>query len=299
MAEPEQQRRYGGPNGYGHIDDPEGHARTNVRVMFARLGIDHEAAAEVTEASNRQFGPGVLNQSRSSACTGHAVSGASYTTLGAAGTPLEAPLSQDWIYKIGRALDRHLNPDGSRPPLTDTGAQPNQVMRGLTEFGAPLMGPRPPDGSFTDCDPATINDEPTLGAVEVAADIELEGQYEIFPWDPQFIALIRAALVSRLCICFRIFVDVDGPRSVEGWDPTTGPLGAVATPGDPKGGYHYVYCDGFHTAADGSTIIDWVNSWGEGWGKAGYGEGNEAFIRGWANVVVMKIRRKTPALAAA
>jgi hypothetical protein len=290
-------RVYGGPNGYGHIPDPEDHMRTSVRVLFGLAGIDHTATPP--SASNRAFGPGVWHQGGPSSCVGHAINGAVYGTLGKAGTPLDAPCSPDWSYKIGRCIDRHPNADGSRPLLVDTGVMPNQAMRGLSEYGIRPMGPRPADGRNSDVDPSTVNNEPDLGGVEQGAGFELEGDYEIFPWDPHFIELVRAAIAAGINVCFSIFCDGEGPRSVESWDPTTGPLGAVQTVNDPNGGRHYLYADGYHTLPNGKTIIEWVNSWGTGWGLQGYGEGNEEFMRGWSNVVVMKVRRKALPIAVA
>jgi len=294
-------RRYGGPNGYGHQPDPEDHQRTHVRVMFAREGIDHTLTPAA--ASNRDCGPGVFDQGAgdagTSSCTGHAVSGSVSTTLKKQGTPLSAPPSQDEIYKIGRCIDRHPGPNGKRPALEDVGAMPNQVMRGLTEFGARPMRGRAPDGRYSDADPATINDEPDLEELEDDAECKLDGQYAIPSSDPHFIDLVRAAIAAGYCVCFAIFVDTVGPRSVEGWDPSTGPLSAPATPGDRAGGPHYVYADGYRTTPAAKTIIEWVNSWGTNWGLAGYGEGDEAFMRGWSNVVVMKVRRVTPPTPAA
>lgn len=284
-------RLYGGPNGYGHRPDPEGHARTNVRVMFARTGIDHTTTPMA--ASNRACGPGVFDQGPTSACTGHAVVGAAVTTLAKAGTPVPVG-SPDWTYKVGRMLACHPDPDGTRPPLEDTGAQPNEVMRGVSEFGISRMGPRPPDGRYSDADPTTINNPPALGVAEQASELELTGQYEIFVWDPQFVDLVRAAIAAGYCICFAFFVDTVGPRSVERWDPSTGPLSATVTPRDDKGGPHYVYADGYRTLPNGATVVEWVNSWGVGWGLEGYGEGDEAFMRGWSSVVVMKVRRVAP-----
>jgi hypothetical protein len=297
-------RRYGGPNGYGHKDDPDDHMRTNVRVLFARMGVDHTTTPP--SASNRAFGPGILDQGSGAdgtgSCTGHAVIGAIFGTLGRAGTPQTTPGSPDWAYKIGRCIDRHPNPDGTRPLLIDDGAMPNQVMRGLREYGVVPMGPRPASGRFSDVSPATVNDEPDLGRVEQGAEFKLEGDYEIGPWDPNFIELVRAAIAAGFDVCFSIFCDTKGPRSVEGWDPKLGPLGAVATPGDRDGGRHYLYADGYRSLPTGKTIIEWANSWGTEWGLDGYGEGDESFMRGWANVVVMKVRKVqvlTPLAAAA
>lgn len=287
-------RRYGGPNGYGHKPDPEGHQRTDVRVMLARAGVDHTTIPD--QASNREFGPGILHQRATSGCVGHAIYGAVHTTLGKAGTPLKKMGSPTWVYKVARAVDRRRGPDGKFPPLDDTGSSPNAAMRGSNEFGIASMGPSP-DGELGDADPATVNDEPDLDDVEDASDFEIVGQYEIFPWDPNFIDLVCATLASGICVCFRIFCDTVGPRSVEGWDPSMGPLGATVNPTDEHGGGHYLYADGYRTIANRKRIIEWPNSWGQSWGKDGYGEGDESFVRGWSNVVAMKIRRKLAAAA--
>lgn len=279
-------RRFGGPNGYGHVPDPDGHVRTSVHVHLARVGFVGESTPDAV--SHRQFGPGVFDQGPTSSCTGHAVSGAICATLGRGGTPLVIPPSPNGIYKVGRCIDR-VRVNGTLPPLVDAGAMPNQIMRGVTEFGVSGMGVPPQDGRYSDVDPNTVNEEPDLGELEDAAEFELAGEYAISPFDPNFVLLVRAAIASGLCVCFCTFVDTAGPRSVEGWDPRSGPLSAPNT-SDPHGGLHYIYADGYRTN-NGETIVEWVNSWGKGWGLSGYGEGDESFLRAWSNAVAMKIRR--------
>jgi hypothetical protein len=279
-------RRFGGPNGYGHQDDPTHLQSLPVGHLFAAIGVGATAPTPPS-CSLRAHGPKqVFDQGETSSCCGHAVSGAIFTTLGAnAATCLDAPPSPDAIYKVGRLID------APRVPLTDAGAQPNQILRGITAFGIEPLKAFAPDGRYSDVDPATVNHVLALGELVAAAGFKLDGWYALDPADPDFILHVRAALAAKFAVNFATFADTVGPRSVENWDPSTGPLGAPDR-SDPHGGPHDLYADGYHEDATGETIVEFPNSWGRlNWGVDGYGEGNEAFMRGWTHVFVMKVSR--------
>ena len=122
-------RSRGGPNGYGHISDPVGHLRTSVR-KHPLFGSSGPAPKSFFVGQ-----PTIVDQNDSSECTGASTGGACKLYFASINDPIP-DLSLPGIYTFGRAIDR-LDPN---IPLTDVGAMPNQVMRGITEWGLPLFG---------------------------------------------------------------------------------------------------------------------------------------------------------------
>jgi hypothetical protein len=291
-------RKYGGPNGYGHKPDKAGirksvrlllHGKTTLVGAFTPVQL----AATPNEVSLEPFEPEIMDQGGTSSCTGHATSAGIATTVlaqAARNVPIEGiplPPSPDGLYRIGRCEERLLA--GDNGPLLDVGTIPSAVMRGMSEVGVRPMGSRV-FGRNSDVDPATVNNEPTAEELDADAKGLVVGEYEIDPTADDFIALLRATLTKGFSICVAIFADTKGPRSVENWDPATGPLGAPDR-NDPDGGGHYILITSYRTAADGSTIFRGMNSWGEEWGLAGHWEGNEDFARGMTDIVAMNVRR--------
>ncbi len=292
-------RRFGGPNSYGHLGElgeqrtPAQQGRTHVRVFLAKKKIDIKAVTP-SSFSLRSKGCPVLDQGPTGSCTGHANAGAIYTTLAqnpATCIPIPSPLG---IYTVGRCIDRA----GTTPALTDSGANPDSVERGIAEFGITAMKGPTSDGRNSDCEPSTLNNEPDLGDLEKDAIFKLEGQYALDPTSPDFIPTVRAVLVAGYAVNFAVFVDT----AFENWDPKSGPIGKPNT-SDPNGGGHDLYCDGYHEVigADGKveTVLDFANSWGTTqWGEAGYGEFGPAGYTpdasdpnvGWSCVYVMSVK---------
>jgi hypothetical protein len=216
--------------------------------------------------SLRPNGCPILNQTVYSACTGFSNAGAIKTTLGQSpATAIDTIPSPLELYTLGRATGR----GGPPPPaITDTGADPADVISGLSKYGVSGM----PSTSTGDCTSANINAEPTLGLLEAASLFRLQGAYALDPTSAEFVQAARQALCLGYAINFAVFVDT----AFENWTPAAGPVGAPDT-SDPNGGGHDLYCDGYTTAADGTTLFRCVNSWGTGWGDGGYFTAGPAF----------------------
>lgn len=215
-----------------------------------------------------------------SSCVGHATSGCGTTALAAAGTPLPWVWSPDGIYKNARAVDRTPNPDGTLPPLEDGGAQPNQAMRALGEWGVrPMRGPTS-DGRNSDVEKASVNDEPKLGELEDEGATLIVGEYAITSTGKERVREMQTALANGKPFTAAIAASGD---AFQGY--TSGVLGPLGTDLD-----HYVYFDGYETADDGSIVFHGVNSWGTGWGESGRFRLHEAGVAELGDVVVFDIR---------
>ncbi len=257
--------------GTGYIADPAGHRRVPFRHLAARLG-----STIPQSASLESFLPRVMDQGQSSACCGHATSAAVYAAFGAAGHELAFVPSPAGIYTVGRAIDRFSRLDGTLAPLADVGAQPNQVMRGISEYGIRPM--RPVADRYSDADTATITDEPTLADLETDATEIVVGEYGLYSTGAALSDEVALALANGLPVTCAIQADGDAFQGYSG-----GVLGPLGTGLD-----HYVTLYGFEgpTGARGFSVR---NSWSEGWGLSGNARISEACLAQFGDLIAMKV----------
>ncbi len=239
----------------------------------------HRACASVTPPSTdlRPHAPACKDQNATQGCTGHGTSTGISTTCRAQGRPLPFEPSERGIYGVGRRIDL---PIGA--PLTDDGAMPMSVMRGVSAWGIrPTQAPS--HGFNTDCTPDVVNANPTLGELEDDAKHMVVGEYVITAIGSERVQQIRAALAAGFAVCFGVDVD----DAFEAFDGTS-VLGAP----DPKKirGGHWLCAVGYYTDASGRTIVIFRNSWSDTWGQHGDGVGDEAFIAGMYDIYVMNVR---------
>ena len=272
--------KYGGPNGYGHIPNPD-----FVHVdPFRKLSesIKSDGSAPTIDLSS--FAMPVADQGSTSSCPGHAVAGAVYTTCAAQGHQLPYVPSPKGIYTDARCIDRTPSPElgWALPPLTDEGAFPDQAVRAIAEWGVmPIQAPTT-DGRYSDCDPVTINDEPTLNDLEAESALVLTGAYgiDIDVIGKQRVMDLRKSLSNGYAVCFSTYVGIE----FENWTPSKGPLKGVN--GTPN---HYVYLISYRTLPDGTTVFKFRNSWGPGWGIYGDGLGDESFVAKMHDIYIMQV----------
>jgi hypothetical protein len=266
--------------GRGWIPDPDGHRTTSFGVLRARRGL---ASTTPSGATLRDCFPSVLDQGPTSSCTGHGTSVGIFARLAKMGQALTWIPSQSGIYTLGRCVDRADSGHGFEA-LRDEGAMPNQVIRGISEWGIRPMGARPSDGRMSDADPATINAEPNLLELETDALSLVVGAYEIQSRGVARVAEIRAALAAGFPVCFGMFAD----SAFEDWTPNKGPVGTPDL-SDPNGGGHWVIFEGYSTLSNGATVFDGVNSWGRSWGDFGRFSASEDFVAGLDDITVLDI----------
>ena len=265
-------RIFGGPNGYGHKKDPDGHMATSAHVLLGSANTNPKSA------SVRYAVPGIFDQTTTSSCTGQASKGAIATRMKVKGTSIALP-SSSGIYKLGRMIDRVPDHNGNLHPLRDDGAMPNQIMRGITEWGIISESVDP-------FDPKTINNDLDFSELEVASKCELTGYYRINFTGTRRIDYLKAAIAAGYPVCFATEVD----NNFENYSGN----GLISAP-DPNNilGGHYLYMVGYDTLSSGLTIITFINSWNVTWGDAGCGHADEKFIAGMSDMYVMNVSQKS------
>lgn len=270
-------RSRGGDSGYGYLKDPKSHRRTNVSVALQRFGAV-EFPDTFTVGS-----PFILDQGSTSSCTGHATAGAALMYFQAQGNTIFTPRSPCGVYTFGRLIDQ----DPSAP-LADGGAQPNQVMRAITEYGMPGFGTHDSDaGKYGDQpDPTVINNKDCAFKMEESAiKCEVTGQYLV---DTSNASALKGALYSMKAP-IPLAVQVDA--AMEDWNGQN-PI----QPPDPNNllGGHYIYLFGWDTLNDADVWLI-ANSWGKGWGRQGVGLYSDAAMKLATDAYALQLTMKVAA----
>src|SRR5262249_33647257 len=134
------------------------------------------------------------------------------------------------------------------------------------EWGLRRMQPLP--DRYSDADPATVNDEPSLGDLEEDASSMLVGDYGIYSYGAQRVQEVCTAIANGIPVCCAI---AGGSAAFQ--NSSGGVLGPLNAPLD-----HYVCIIGYETSADGSKVFMIRNSWSEYWGENGNVRINEACL---------------------
>lgn len=242
--------------GKGYLADPRGHLYTSAERLVGAASATGAGGASKVDLGRHS--PGVLNQRGSSACVGFAKMAARYVTLRSRGIPEELQ-SPAWAYKIGLAVDRA----GFDVPLRDEGSMPNQVVRGIQEWGTLPAVEYP-------FDEKTLVAEPTVFELEKASRANEVGWRTLRTRAAALVADLRRALAANFAPTFAIQVD----RAFED-HAGRGELGAMR--GASLGG-HMLFLVGYDTLASGATVFVLQNSWGTSWGDGGFARVTEAFV---------------------
>lgn len=246
---------YQGDYGGGYI--PDTHDKSKDLTIRHLLGGSRGSPGAFTM---EQFVglAGIKDQKQTSACTGFAFARTVHVRLAQVGTPIEWP-SEVNIYTVGRAVDR----SSADVALVDEGAMPNQIVRGMQEWGIA------PESKWP-FDPDTINDEPDLLELEEAALFTLDGVYRIDSDGQQRLDDIRQAISEGYPIGIGVEVDQAFEDYAGGKDP-----GKLITAPDESNllGGHMLCLVGYE-----GGIFRGVNSWGTGWGDGGMFWTDESWI---------------------
>jgi len=239
----------------GFIADPEQHMVSSARRL---IGL----APPPANGSVNQFAPPIRDQGQKSQCTGEGSMGAFVTSCNAHSVKLPFPIAcPSWAYKIARAVDR----DDPNIPLTDDGAMPNQVVRGIQEFG--ILGL----GECSDAD-ADANEEPTIIQLEKASRVHALGWHIITSSGKNLVLdMMRAIAVARVAVPASSDVD----QAFEDYNGK-GVIPSVLQ-GENFGGHFYYFTE-FKTTSSGIILFRFRNSWTPGWGDQGTGWVDDQFI---------------------
>jgi Papain family cysteine protease len=250
--------------GRGFVADPPGHRVTKfgaARRSASSSGIDL-----------RQYAPRVMWQRDTETCVGHAVSGAIATAATILAGTRQDPTSPADTYRLACILGNLDAGLGFDAPIVDQGCAPNEAFRAISEWGVRPMVPLS-DSVYSDCDSATIAQKPTLDTLmEDSLHIVL-GTYDVGIDD------VPTALSHGFPVCAAINAD-----ALSSWMPKDGTLGAQA--GAPD---HYIYIVGYNVTPAG-LVVFFRNSWSEGWGLDGDGEGDANFLASCTNLRAIKVR---------
>jgi hypothetical protein len=217
------------------------------------------------------YAPQIFDQGQTGACTGHARARGMVIARAAAGKPLGFVPSPADLYRIERCLERV---DWS-VPLQDQGADPVDTIVAAQKWGVRAMVALP--DRFSDADPATINNEPSLDDLIADSAVMLLEDYAITDVGPSRYALVASAISKGLPVC----LDVAG-----GSDAFQGYSGGVlkADPSAPLD--HYIECEGYSFDSAGRMTLTIANSWGTSWGENGFAQLDESFLDAAQDVIV-------------
>lgn len=232
-----------------------------------------------------KFAPFRADQTRTEACTWHALPLALASTCAAVGVPLlggKIPsMRQGWA--MSRAEERiaaHI--DGKPlPKLQNVGIQLETAIAIASTTGVlPMLVPQTPTGELSDVWVGVDEDEPSLQAAEIAAATLIDGCYAINPQDDDADEVMMAALAAGLTLYDAAEVD-DAFESLGPGDIAQAPIDA------PDDGGHAMFRNGYDVQTDQSVLSWEVSSWGIGWGANGRARVGKSWRdKVWATFVI-------------
>ncbi len=249
-----------------------GYQRNPNRRALPAFGTQHHrlgAAGVPSSVDLARFSPPIFDQGQTGSCVGHARARGIATARMYAQHPLTFVPSPKEIYGLARCFERN---EWSMP-LVDAGCDPVDSIDAVMTFGVgPMLSLR---DRYSDCDPATINEVPTLGALETAAGFTLLNDHQVASFGAQRLTDVCAALASGYPVC----IDVAG-GAAQFQNYTRGVLHADGQPLD-----HYVCLMGYRVE-NGATVFEGHNSWGLDWGVAGTFDADESVIQAAGDLIV-------------
>jgi len=208
--------------------------------------------------------PPIGNQDRIGACNSYGTKDGASTSLAAAGAGRGPYLAALPLYRLTRCVERAAsNSFGELPPLTDSGASPDDVlavahrygvMTSLEECGEP--GPSDDLSAYED---NHVNDEPTVDELELDAGFKLVGGFDITATGQQRLHDVTDALAAGYAVGCAVYAE---DMRFQGYSSGVMP--------DPPAGRrcdHWIYLVGAFADATGAPVFCLVNSWSTSWGQ--------------------------------
>lgn len=229
------------------------------------------AGALPARADLEPYAPPIFDQGSTGSCVGHARSRGIYAAAAAGARPLCFIPSPVDLYRLARCYER----GDWGAPLVDDGCDPVDTLDAARRWGIrPMMGPLA-EGRFSDADPATVNDNPTLAELQADRFTRVADDRSITQ-DP--VRETMQALASGHPVC----IDVAGGSAAwQTYDNASGPLMATFARLD-----HYVVLLGYETQAGGAVLFHGHNSWGTGWGRKGGFAADSSVVRAALDLIV-------------
>ena len=227
--------------------------------------------------------PSIFDQGSTSTCEGHASAACIAIECAASGAPLPWVPSMVHLYRNALATERATFPSGVNEPLSDDGTDCPAILAGLATYGVRAMVPLV--DRYSDADPATVCDEPTIDEEIAGASNPLVGAYDLPLADPHLVDTLESALAARIPVMIEAFVDSAYMQA------TADTVVDSCDPNDPHGGGHAQAIVGVRIMPDGSPQFRVRNSWGTSWGDGGYVWVTPNFIRSAMRLTAFAVRR--------
>jgi hypothetical protein len=233
--------------------------RANRMVVPWRFHPKAARATQPTASDITPHMPPIGNQDRIGACAGYGTKDGIWTSFSAAQIPLPGYPVALPPYRGTRCLER----SGPDEPLTDCGADPNDVLRFAQRFGLQTSmqecGQPGPGPALSQYENQHVNDEPTLEEFEDDHTLRVVGGYDIVSTGKQRLLDVSSALASGCAVGISVYASDDRYQQYDG--------GILADPPKGAGCDHFNYLVGMYfDAAAGLWRPVGVNSWTEGWG---------------------------------
>ena len=254
------------------------HTAAHVRE-HPRFGVVLAGAPSLLDLS-----PAIFDQGQTGSCEGHGWARCIAIECAASGIPLPFIPSPLYLYRNALAIERATFPTGANEPLDDSGTDSPAILRGLATYGVRAITPLA--DRYSDCDPATICDEPSIDEEIAGAANPMAGAYEIPIDSPNLIDLVETAIDSRIPINVEMFVDT-AFMGASGSNVVIGSINAS----DPKGGGHDMALVAKRVLADNTVQILLANSWSTGWGDQGYAWITQDVLRGAMRLTAGAVKR--------
>jgi hypothetical protein len=240
--------------------------------------------------------PSIGNQDRIGACNSYGTKDGVSTSMSKAGHPVPGYLAALPLYRGTRCLERAASTwsGDELPPLTDCGADPDDVLRVAQQFGIQTSAQEchcdGPCSALSKYEDDNVNAEPTLGEFEHDSTFKVVGGFDIVSSGQQRLLDVSNALASGYAVGISLYAADDRYQQYDG--------GILADPPSGSDCDHYNYLVGLDLAS-GSPLFIGVNSWDVGWGvkwgsaPGGCWIGGPAIIQASDRLVVYSVQEAT------
>jgi hypothetical protein len=270
--------------------------RANRMVVPWRLHPKATRSTQLTASDLTPHMPHIGNQDRIGACNSYGTKDAIATSLSAAQRPVPGYFAALPLYRAVRCLERAASTwlGDELPPLTDCGADPDDVLRVAQQFGmqtsAQECDQEGPSQTLSQYEDQHVNDEPTLGEFEHDSTFKVVGGFDIVSTGQQRLLDVSNALASGYAVGISVAASDDRYQQYDGGILADPPAGAELD--------HYNYLAGLDMSTSSPLFVgvnSWDIPWGIAWGSApgGCWKSGPAIIQASDRLVVYSVQGVT------